>query len=97
MALKYELRVLSEEFYNRYPHEKYPELEFKQKRPFLVFLIRIENNTFAIPFRTNVRHNYCYKFKKSGRFTTTQTALDYSKAVVVNNSSMLGKTVMIDI
>lgn len=48
-----------------------------EDRPFLVLLIKIKDLTFAIPFRSNVRHNYCYKFKNSTRDIETSTALDF--------------------
>ena len=53
-------------------------------------VIKIENNTFAVPFRTNVPHNNCYKFKKSTRPTNTVTGLDYTKAVIVNDGKYIG-------
>ena len=68
----------------------YPEIENKSSRPYMVMLIQIENNTFAVPFRTNVKHKNCYKFEKSSRPTDTVTGLDYSKAVIVNDSKYIG-------
>ena len=58
----YEIRLLSSEFYKDYNLSKYPEMEEKTNRPFLVMLVEIENNIFAIPFRTNIKHNYCYNY-----------------------------------
>lgn len=57
---------------------------------------RTQNNTFAIPFRTNIKHKYCYKFKSSSRNTTSSTGLDFSKAVIVNNPLYVGKSATID-
>ena len=71
-------------------------MELKQSRPFLVLIIKIDGHTFAIPFRTNVRHNYCYKFKKTGRETATNTALDFTKAVIINDLKYIGVTATID-
>ena len=82
----YEIKLLSEQFYNDYNISNYPEMEDKQSRPFLVLLVKIDDNTFAIPFRTNIKHKYCYKFTNTNRSTNTYTALDYSKAVIVNDS-----------
>lgn len=86
----YKLNYLSDEFYARYNNSEYPEIENKDNRPYMVLLIKIDNNTFAIPFRTNVKHNSCYKFKNSTRPTNTVTGLDYTKAVVVNDDKYIG-------
>ncbi len=86
----YQLNYLSAEFYNKYNCNDYPEIENKDNRPYMVVLIKIGNNTFAIPFRTNVPHGNCYKFKKSTRPTNTVTGLDYTKAVIVNDSKYIG-------
>ncbi len=92
----YEIRLLSPQFYIDYNVAKYPEMEDKEFRPFLVLLVKIENNTFAIPFRTNIKHKYCYKFSNSNRNTLTSTALDYSKAVIVNDTRYIGDSATID-
>lgn len=93
---KYELRYLSEEFYAKYPPETYPELERKPTRPYMVMLVTIADNTFAIPFRTNVRHKNCYRFKHTSRDTESVTGLDYTKAVIINDSTLLGDPATID-
>ena len=86
-----ELRKLSKDFYKDYPHEKYPEMESKLGRPYVVLLVEINSVKFAIPLRTNIRHSYCYKFRTSDRKTETVTGIDYSKAVVVSNDAYLGE------
>ncbi len=90
------LNHLSEKFYIDYDSENHPEIEHKQARPYLVLLIRLDDNTFAIPFRTNIRHKYCYKFKNSSRPTDAVTGLDFTKAVIVNNSKYIGSSTTID-
>lgn len=87
---EYKLNYLTAEFYQRYNSTDYPEIENKDCRPYMVMLVKIENNIFAIPFRTNVKHNNCYKFKNSTRPTDTVTGLDYTKAVIVNDSTYIG-------
>ena len=96
MSKVYEIRQLSEVFYSEYDEEKYPEMERKKDRPYIVILVKIGKNTFAIPFRTNMKHDACYKFKNSGRKTKNETGLDFSKAVVVNEKKYIGKKVLID-
>lgn len=92
----YELHYLSEDFYNTYNSADYPEIENKKTRPYMVMLVSIEDNTFAIPFRTNIRHKYCYKFKNSNRDTKTVTGLDFTKAVIVNDDKYIGELATID-
>lgn len=96
MSKKYKLFYLSQDFYNHYDKINYPEIEHKESRPYMVLLIKIENNTFAIPFRTNVKHNYCYKFKNTSRNTNSASGLDYSKAAIVNDENFLGARAVID-
>ena len=62
----------------------------------MVFLVEMDNNTFAIPFRTNIRHNACYKFKNSNRDSDSVTGLDYTKAVIVNDYEYIGEDATID-
>ena len=92
----YGLNYLSDEFYKQYPSVEFPEIEHKTSRPYMVLLIKIDNNTYAIPFRTNIRHKYCYKFKNSNRDSQSVTGLDYTKAVIVNDANFIGNKANID-
>lgn len=89
MSKLVELRKLSEAFYEDYPHDEYPEMEFKIGRPYVVLLVEINRVTFAIPLRTNVRHSSCYKFRTSDRKTASVTGIDFSKAVVISKDHYL--------
>lgn len=93
---KYKISYLSDEFYKKYNSIDYPEIEYKAERPYLVLLIKIEEHTFAIPFRSNVEHTSCYKFKNSNRETTSSTGLDYSKAVIITNNTYISDSATID-
>ena len=92
----YELHYLSAEFYEKYNSADYPEIEHKAQRPYIVLLIKIENNTFALPLRTNIKHNNCYKFQYSTRATDSVTGIDFSKAVVVNKVEYIAEPAEID-
>lgn len=96
MKKAFQLNCLSENFYSDYNSIKYPEIEQKSSRPYMVLLVELYGNTFAIPFRTNIRHNYCYKFKSSGRPSDAVTGLDFTKAVIVNNQDYIGSPATID-
>jgi protein AbiQ len=91
-----ELRKLGDKFYKDYPKDLYPEFERKKDRPYVVLIISIFENKFAIPFRSNIKHSFCYRFKKTNRKTKSFTGLDYSKCVIVNNQEYLGEIASID-
>ena len=92
----YELHYLSAEFYNKYNASDYPEIEHKTHRPYIVLLIKVDKNIFALPMRTNIKHSSCYKFHYSSRPTNSVTGIDFSKAVIVNNASYIGEVAEID-
>ena len=92
----YELHYLSDEFYKKYNSYDYPEIEHKAQRPYIVLLLKIDNNTFALPLRTNIKHNSCYKFQYSGRPTESVTGIDFSKAVIVNDKKYIENIAEID-
>ncbi len=96
MPKEFTLNKLSKDFYAKYPPEQYPELEHKQNRPYIVMVVVIDGNKYALPFRTNIRHDYCYKFKKTGRATNSSTGIDFTKAVIVNDPALIGAATMID-
>lgn len=97
MSKKYKIGHLSQKFYQDYDPDTYHEIEKKQDRPYLVMLLKIDDNTFAIPFRTNVNHTACYKFKNSDKKEKGHSpGLDYSKAVIVNNPEYIGPNAYIN-
>lgn len=92
----FELHYLSENFYDTYNADVYPEIEHKTQRPYIVLLIQIDDNTFALPLRTHIKHSSCYKFQYSSRPTDSITGIDFSKAVIVNNASYIGDIAEMD-
>lgn len=90
------LNKLSAQFYTDHPEGLFPEFEHKPSRPYVVLLVKIGENRFALPFRTNIRHNYCYKFSNTGRITDSVTGIDFTKAVIVNNQEYIGIETDID-
>ena len=93
---KIELRKLTQKFYDDYPQSLYPEIEYKLGRPYVILLVKIRKKTFAIPFRTNIKHSSCYKFKSTKRIANSSTGLDFSKAVVIIKKEHLGDLTYID-
>ena len=54
---EYEIKQLSEKFYLDYDKLNFPEILHKGDRPYVVFVVKVNDNTFAVPFRTNITHN----------------------------------------
>ena len=90
------LNKLSQAFYKAYPNNDFPEIEQKTERPYVVLLLKIGDCRFALPLRTNIRHNYCYKFSNTGRETLSVTGIDFTKAVVIDKSEYIGEETNID-
>lgn len=89
--------LLTDCFFEDYPHDLYKELEYKKDRPYLVLLIKIDGLTFALPFRTNISHNYCFAFKKTGKKSNNKTGIDFTKAIILNKEEYIGKEAFIDL
>lgn len=90
------IALLSEKFYIDYPKDKYPELLTKENRPYLVCVVLVKGMRFGIPFRTNVKHKYCYYFENSDKITESKTALDFTKAVLLAKDEYIGRRAVID-
>jgi len=73
---------LSEQFYTDYM--QCPEIEKKPLRPYIKVLIEIDNNTYAIPLRSNIPHNHVLWTDKPNK-----CGLDFSKTVIVNNPAYI--------
>lgn len=95
-TVDFTLNKLSADFYIDYNTAAYPEIENKPERPYLVLVIHIDGNTFALPFRSNIRHDYCYKFVNSDRETDSVTGIDFTKAVIINKLNYIGDAATID-
>lgn len=50
MSKIYELNYLTDDFYQKYNSTDYSEIENKKSRPYMVLLIKVDDNTFLIPF-----------------------------------------------
>ena len=70
--------TLSQNFYKRYSSCK--EILKKENRPYLMVLITVENQTFAIPFRSHIRHKYVYWTDENNL-----CGLDFTKAVLLSS------------
>lgn len=74
------LVLLSEKFFHDFAH--CPEILQKKNRPYACLTVRIDGVLFAIPFRHHISHRYAF-------ITYADCGLDYTKAVVIRDSSDL--------
>lgn len=79
---------LTNSFYQDHPNPPFKEMEQKQNRPYIVFLVEIEGHTWAIPFRSHIHHGHAF-------FTDAENkcGIDYSKAVVVDKPEYIDQQV----
>ncbi|MDR1360720.1 MAG: hypothetical protein LBJ18_00190 [Rickettsiales bacterium] len=76
--------LLSDVFYKKYPNNLFPEIEYKNDRPYLVFIIDTECGRFAIPLRSYIRHQEAF-FTKPNAIC----GLDYTKAIFISDISYI--------
>ena len=72
---------LSSAFYQDYDEKIYSQILRKKTRPYSIFTIELDNNIYAIPFKSNLSHNNGYLFKDSKR--KGNPGLDFKKTVVI--------------
>ncbi|MCD7950594.1 MAG: hypothetical protein LUG12_10110 [Erysipelotrichaceae bacterium] len=68
----------------------------KVNRNYNIVLFELDylNNCYVcVPFRSEMLHSNCYKFKYSKR---NASGLDFSKFVIINKSIYIGQTSMVD-
>ncbi len=87
----YQVLNLTEKFYMDYPNPPYSEFVTKGARPYNCLLIQSRYGYFiCIPYRSNVKHRYSYRFKNSERAKCKKSGLDYTKVVIVTDSDYIG-------
>ena len=88
MELVFEVYLLSDKFIKDYPLSDYPELMYKQGRPYNCLLIDSHDGYFiCVPFRSNINHSNAYMFKRTKRSKITKSGLDYSKALIISKTA----------
>lgn len=82
-----ELRYLSSMFYQKYKYCS--EIMSKgETRPYIILVIEVEKNKFAIPIRTNLHKTKdCYESNHQ-----TNSGLDYTKSVVISRDDYIDST-----
>jgi protein AbiQ len=79
-----QISFLSNKFFSLYPEDKFPEIERKRNRPYLVIVIMTSIGKFAIPLRHHIGHNYAFFTDFAGR-----CGLDFTKTIVVSNDDFI--------
>ena len=83
---KYKVCILKQEFYHKYPADIYPEILQKgENRHYLVLLLRVNGRLYAIPFRSNIKHKFCFKIRNNRGL---QEGLDYTKALMLEEEDI---------
>lgn len=86
----FELYKLSNQFIKDYPSNLYPEILSKTNRPHYCLLIDTHCDYFiCLPFRSNIEHKNAFKFKNTNRSQQSNSGLDYTKMVIINNHDYL--------
>ena len=90
MLFDYQIYLLSKQFSIKYPLSDYPELMYKEGRPYNCLLIDThEDYLICVPYRTSISHNNAYHFKRSERSKKYKSGLDYSKIVIIRDMSLI--------
>lgn len=85
--------LLSSRFANDYPLSLYPELMYKQGRPYTCLLIETHDDYFiCVPFRSSINHKNAFLFKGTARSLKSHSGLDYSKTVIIRDSEYIDST-----
>lgn len=94
MEYDFELCLLSPKFIQDYPLNIYPELMYKQGRPYTCLLIDSHDDYFiCIPFRSFINHKNAFMFTTTIRSKKTKSGLDYSKIVIIKNVDYLNSDI----
>jgi protein AbiQ len=65
----------------------------KRNRACIVCLVKIDNLTFAIPFRSNINHNASLiTLRQTTNSKNGRRGIDFSKAVVINDEKYIDRS-----
>lgn len=85
-----DIYLLSPKYIKDYPLAKYPELMYKQGRPYNCLLIDTHYDYFiCVPYRSYINHQNAFLFKGTERSKRTKSGLDYSKLVLIKDDEYL--------
>lgn len=91
-----EIKVLTDDFYNKYSKESYPQILIK-RRGYGIIQFNINNIIFGIPLKSNIKTNNDYFSLKTVSDATRRVnpGLYYRKAIIITNDNYLGENFII--
>ena len=88
-----DILLLSAQFTRDYPYDRYPEIMYKQERPYSCLLIDTHEDYYiCIPFRSSITRNNAYFFKHTRRSQRSRSGLDYEKIILIRDEVYLDHT-----
>lgn len=86
--------TLSTKFSTDYPNTNYPELMYKQGRPYTCLLIESHEGYFiCVPFRSHIHHTNAYIFTTTARSRRSRSGLDYTKIVIISDLDYINSSI----
>ena len=72
------------------PIPPYKEILKKHKRAYNCLLFQTHYDYYiCVPYRSEIRHNYAYKFKHSKRSQYRKSGLDYTKIIIIREKEYI--------
>lgn len=99
MHTQFEIRYLSSQFYREHPHQKFPELLVKKRRPYFCLEMPDRPGTYlCVPFRSNLYNMDGFHFRHSTMDPAKhpQPGLDFTKIVITKAGSFSDEKPFID-
>lgn len=86
----YQVLYLTSTFYNAYPNPPYTEILQKQRRAYNCLLLETHYDYYiCIPYRSEINHDNAFLFKYSRRSINHKSGLDYSKIIIIKDSTYI--------
>lgn len=86
----FQILKLTEDFYNTYSEQSYPEILKKRQRAYNCILFQTHYDYYiCVPYRTEISHAYAYLFKNSVRSKKHNSGLDYTKIAIIKKSKYI--------
>ena len=81
----FQILRLTDQFYSSYPNPPYKEILEKKQRAYNCILFQSHYDYFiCIPYRSEIKHTYAFRFKHSKRSQMHRSGLDYTKLVIIS-------------
>jgi protein AbiQ len=76
--------LLSQQFFEDFPHAQYPEMAAKQDRPYVFVFLEVHDQKWALPLRSHINHQHCFWTNRAAQY-----GVDYSKAILLLKDSYI--------